>query len=276
MRFPFLILALCVFGCQSNDNTPIDPFHLPPFIITLVVSPSSVNTDTINIGPQRLPSDTLKITVSVTAQVSDPEGLANVKEVVVHVFKPASQDVIQTAQLLGTGVVPAAAGNETFSGLVSFVIARSDIGDFKLEVTAINKAEIASNSLSTSVAIFRLNDPPVLSDLLAPDTVSVSTSTVLLKLAVKATDPDGQSDIQKVIFNTFKPDGSPSSGNPFQMFDDGNVNGPSGDAVNGDGVFSLIVQLPPTTTKGNYRFEFQAVDRSGAPSNTIVHNVTVR
>jgi hypothetical protein len=277
MRIPLLLLALCVFGCQSNDNTPIDPFDLPPFVKSFAISPSSVNTDTMNIGPQRLPTDTLRITINATAQVSDPEGLSNVKEVTVRVFKPASQNLIWTAELSENGIpFSASAGDGTFSGVVSFLIVRSDIGDFKVEVTATDKADLASNSLSTSLAVVRLNKPPVLSDLVAPDSISVGTSVVLLKLSAIATDPDGQSDVQKVFFNSFRPDGSPATGNPFQMFDDGNVNGLSGDAVKGDGIYSLTVQLEPNTTKGNYRFEFQAADRSGAASNIIVHNLTVR
>jgi len=274
MRFPFLLLAVCVFGCQLNDNTPIDPFHLPPFVKTFTISPTSINTDTINVGSQRLPSDTLRITVSATAQASDPEGPANLKEVTVRIFKPASQNLIHTAQLSSSA--DASAGVTTFSGLVSFVIVRSDIGDFKLEATAINRADVTSNSLSATFSVFRLNKPPAISDLVAPDTVSLGASTVLLRLTVRATDPDGQGDIQRVYFNSFRPDGSPAAGNPFQMFDDGDVNGLSGDAIRGDGVYSLNVQLQPNATKGTYRFEFQAVDRSGVSSNTIAHNVTVR
>jgi hypothetical protein len=277
MRIALLLMPISILGCQSNDNSLVDPFDLPPFLTRLAVSPSSINTDTINVGPQRLPTDSLKITVTATAQVSDPEGIANVKEVIVRIFEPASQDLIQTAYLAVDGIPPVpATGEETFSGVVSFVIVRSDIGDFKVEATAIDKADLASNSLSTSLTVLRLNQPPVLSDLIAPDSVSVGTSVVLLRLSVRATDPDGQSDIQKVFFNSFKPDGSPASGNPFQMFDDWDVNGVSGDVLKGDGVYSLTIQLQPNTTKGNYRFEFQAVDRSGAPSNTIVHTVTVR
>ncbi len=276
MRFSLLLLTLCILGCQSDDNTPVDPFHLPPFVKSLTVSPLSINTDTINIGPQRLPTDSLRITVTATVQVSDPEGLSNVKEVTVRVFKPASQDLIRTAQLFDNGTPPDASSDDgTFSGVVQFAIIRSDIGDFKVEVTATNDAGLASNSLSASVSVLRLNKPPTISDLAAPDTLSVGASTVLLRLTVRATDPDGQGDIQKVFFNSFRPDGSAATGNPFQMFDDGNASG-SGDSVKGDGVYSLTIQLQPNATKGTYRFEFQAVDRSGASSNMIVHNVTVR
>ncbi len=161
MRFSLLLLTLRILGCQSGDNTPVDPFHLPPFVKSLTVSPLSINTDTINIGPQRLPTDSLRIAVKATVQVSDPEGLSNVNEVTVRVFKPASQDLIRTAQLFDNGTPPdASSGDGTFSGVVQFAIIRSDIGDFKVEVTATNNGDLASNSLSASVSVLRLNKPP--------------------------------------------------------------------------------------------------------------------
>jgi hypothetical protein len=276
-HFLLLVIPAFVLGCQSNENTPVDPFHVPPFVKSFTVSPTSINTDTINVGQQRLPTDTLKITVSATAQVSDPEGISNLKEVIVGVYKPASHSLVKTAPILDNGVAPdAIAGDGIFAGLVTFNIVRSDIGDFQVEVTALNKSNVTSNTLSSFVSVERLNRPPMLSDLVAPDSVSVSASIVLLQPTVRASDLDGQGDIQRVFFNSFKPDGSPSSGNPFQMFDDGNAGGTSGDQVSGDGIYSLVIQLPPGTPKGEYRFEFQAADRSGVLSNTIVHTITVR
>lgn len=277
MRYFFLLFLVAFIGCQIDDNAVVDPFHLPPYLSRLNVSPSLINTDTMNVGPQRLPTDQLTISVSASAQVSDPEGLTDVGDVTLSIFKPQSQVLARRAQLQDDGKPPdAAARDGIFSGLTSFVISRSEIGDFKVEVLASDKANLTSNSMSTSITVVRLNRAPVLSDLKAPDSVSVGTSTVLLKLSVRADDPDGQSDVQKIFFNSFKPDGTLSSGSPFQMLDDGDVNGQSGDVTKGDGIYSLVVQLPPGTTKGSYRFEFQATDRSGAASSVLIHTITVR
>ena len=65
------------------------------------------------------------------------------------------------------------------------------------------------------------------------------------------------------------------------MFDDGSgsvIFPPSltsGDAFKGDGVFTLTVQLPPSTTPGSYRFDFYARDVSGAVSGVLSHTVEV-
>jgi hypothetical protein len=59
------------------------------------------------------------------------------------------------------------------------------------------------------------------------------------------------------------------------MYDDGNLSGISGDDIAGDGIYSIIIQLPPNTQKGKYRFEFQAIDKSNASSNILTHYIYV-
>jgi hypothetical protein len=104
--------------------------------------------------------------------------------------------------------------------------------------------------------------------------VYVSDKDQFLQLNIKASDPDGQSDILKVFFNSFKPDGSPSIGNPFQLYDDGNEE-LNGDMIAGDGIYGLIIKLPANTTIGIYRFEFHAIDRSLDTSNVIIKNLVI-
>jgi len=120
------------------------------------------------------------------------------------------------------------------------------------------------------------NVPPIVKNVQAPDTLIVPLSdTLKISLSVEAIDADGQSDILSVFFNTFRPDGSPSANNPFLMFDDGNIVG-NGDLVKGDGIFSRIIILPPGTTKGKYRFDFQAIDKSNEISNVISHFMVLK
>lgn len=120
------------------------------------------------------------------------------------------------------------------------------------------------------------NVPPVISNLRAPESLTVPTSdTVKILLGIDVYDADGKDDIDKVFFNTYKPDGSPSSGNPFLMYDDGNLLA-HGDLIANDGTYSRIIILPPGTTKGIYRFDFQAMDKKGESSNIITHNIEVK
>lgn len=118
------------------------------------------------------------------------------------------------------------------------------------------------------------NVAPAVSNLAAPDTVTIDTVDVYIKVTLAVTDSNGYNDIEKVFFNSFlPPDGRPSSSNPILLFDDGT----NGDAVSRDGIFTRIVILPPLgVTRGIYRWEFQAKDRGKKTSNVIVHNLLVR
>lgn len=119
------------------------------------------------------------------------------------------------------------------------------------------------------------NVPPVISNLTAPDSVKIDTVKTLIILSVQAEDANGQNDIELVFFNSFiPPNGSPSSSNPFIMYDDGT----NGDKISGDGIYSLIVELPPppvVVVKGTYRWEFQAIDRGKKLSDKIIHNIVI-
>lgn len=120
------------------------------------------------------------------------------------------------------------------------------------------------------------NVPPVIKNVQAPDTLNVPViDTLKIALSVDVSDADGPADLSFVFFNTFRPDGSPSSSNPFQLFDDGNVIA-NGDLTKDDGTYSRIIILPPGTSKGKYRFDFQAFDKSDEPSNLISHFMVVK
>ena len=115
------------------------------------------------------------------------------------------------------------------------------------------------------------NIAPVISNLVVPDTAVVGVDTTIF-VSVDVHDDNGLNDIDVVFFNSFLPDNTPSSGNPFIMFDDGT----NGDLVPGDGTYSLIVQLPSSgVALGTYRWEFQARDRGGKSSNIIIHFLEV-
>lgn len=115
------------------------------------------------------------------------------------------------------------------------------------------------------------NKPPVISNLIAPDSVVVVAPRSLINLHIKVEDENGLLDIREVYFLVFGP-GS-TTGNKVSMFDDGQE--ANGDDSAGDGIFSRIIEVTPTNTKGEYRFEFEAVDRAGAVSNKIIHLLQV-
>lgn len=263
-----LIIAL-FYSCERENLNVVDiNFANPPIIKSAKIEPNEINLDTILVGEEKNPEDTLKIKFKATAIVHDKDGQDDISETFCYVINP-----LRGATLIQTKLNRI--NDSTFYGEPEFKIKRKESGIYQVRFFSIDKSNFTSNEFYLNFNLYRGNRPPIISDLNAPDTVILQTQTILIKITIKATDPDGDNDIKAVYFNSFKPDGSPSSGNPFRMYDDGNSSGISGDDKAGDGIYSIIIQLPPNTPKGTYRFEFQAIDRAGATSNTITHFLSV-
>jgi len=120
------------------------------------------------------------------------------------------------------------------------------------------------------------NLPPVLSQLNIPDSIERNISFVF---SVKASDPNGLSQIKKVYFQLYRPDGSQVLGannDPYiPMVDDGN-NEVYGDLFANDGIFSFKNSFASTAQTGTWTFRFRSQDFSNALSNEIVHQMVVK
>lgn len=118
------------------------------------------------------------------------------------------------------------------------------------------------------------NLAPVISDLIAPDTLVVQSPKSVFLVTLNVSDPNGYLDVESVYFVSTRPDGT-SSGNKIFLFDDGNLN-EHGDSTAFDGKYSRLLEITPSDKKGLYRFDFQARDRGFKVSNTISHYIFVK
>ncbi len=110
--------------------------------------------------------------------------------------------------------------------------------------------------------------PPVISNLIMPDTIQVLTTVVPFSIFLTVADPDGSDDIRSVYFP------SAGSGTPISLYDDGDLSN-HGDSTASDGVYSRALQLPPGTPEGIYRFHFRAIDLLDLVSNIITDSIVV-
>jgi hypothetical protein len=269
MKKSILVLLLSFISCQKEDTSMFDVvFSNQPIIKSATIEPKTINLDSILIGGEKKPEDTILVKFKATAIVYDIDGFNDIATVNLEVINPIKNLTLTRGDLQKIN-------DSTFTLQTSFNVQRKDDGNYYVKFSARDKSNLPSNEIYLSLKLYRGNRPPFISDLKAPDTVFVQDQTTLIKITIKATDPDGIEDIKTVQFNSFKPDGTPSSGNPFKMYDDGNLSGISGDDIAGDGIYSIIIQLPPNTQKGKYRFEFQAIDKSNASSNILTHYIYV-
>jgi hypothetical protein len=226
--------------------------------------------------------DSVDITSSreiISVMGFDPDGLSDIVKAVCDIYHPEAPQVPNASIILAdngeNGDV--ISGDGIFSAQLTADFAKKQPGLFSFRFQAFDQKGNASNSLVKVVALFDSNnEPPVISDLVAPDTLKLNpTQVVKFIVSVKAADPQGLENISRVYFNSYKPpDGEPSVSNPFYVNDSGNFS-QHGDQVAGDGIYSLRLEMPPSTITGDYRFVFEAVDRSNAISNQIEHIVTV-
>ncbi|RMF68851.1 MAG: hypothetical protein D6743_02815, partial [Calditrichaeota bacterium] len=243
----------------------------------------------VQAGQEDLPPEIVNVTVPetvaadssfdfvVTAEVTDPDGPQDVQRVIYQFFPPAHPTPTQEDTLVddGTGA-DAVAGDGVYTAVLSSNLIRT-ASDYFLRFQAEDRAGSKSAArIATIRGVFRLPQAPVLSNLVAPDTVQIDpTRVVQILLTVDVFDPQGLSDIDFVRFRSFLPNGQEAKDSPFELSDDGN-RAVSGDEVAGDGTYSIIVNLPPNgVTPGDFRFVFQAKDKSGLLSNTIEHIMTV-
>jgi hypothetical protein len=240
-----------------------------PTILSATINPNSINTDTVNVGSEKKPDDLLPLRFSAYTRVVAPAG-GQVVVVRAVLFRENSSFPIVSSELAdgGTGA-DSTKGDGVFSASVNFSIQRSEVGALQVEFTANSESGYQSNTFILPLLIIRGNHSPILSNLQAPDTLRLSSLPSSLLLTIRTSDQDGLADIRQVIFNSFLPDGRGASQNPFQMFD----NGTNGDITAGDGIYSLRITTP--TSPGQYRFEFQAADRSNAASAILIHTITV-
>jgi hypothetical protein len=203
---------------------------------------------------------------------SDPDGAGDVDSVWCDAYLPLSPVPFYRLALNDRGEDgDSTAGDGRFSTFQNLNLVFQSSGKYTFRFQAKDRKGLESRPVVVIATVIRENEPPMLSDLSAPDSLSRNKSEPI-RLTIRAEDPQGPGDIRRVYFNSFKPEGSASDGNPFLMYDDG---AHGGDPVAGDGEYSLTIQIKSNNMLGVYRFDFYAEDLVGFVSNVISHEIEV-
>ncbi len=262
----FVLLPILFWGCEKTYDTVINPSQN-----------NSIRVITIN------PIDTLNYTISdsVLTFAITFNSSEQIQSVYCNILTPAGVQLNSSAiNLYDDGNLTShgdsAQNDNTFSN--KFTMSNSYINGVYIVQYYVKDAFEATYYVSAQNFFFNNGNekfPPVISDLNIPDSVALGQTFVF---NVTASDSNGLNDIELVYFQLFRPDSSivdDGTGNTyFAMHDDGNTT-VWGDTTAGDGIYSYKNSFSPTAQLGNWRFEFQAIDRSTILSNKIIKNVKV-
>jgi len=282
MKYNYIIILLFLFifflnSCENIDNSNSVEEENYSIIELNDISNLKINNDTISISNSKNPEDSIKINISVKLLEyinnnsnihieSFKYSLLNTEKIedeIIGIFNSQKQ-YSQNKQVIN------------YEGTITFTTKRKNTGNYLLKLFGCNSDKRISNYILTNLILYRENHNPQIEKIYAPDTIIISEGIQKYKLIAKVFDYEGLIDIKKVFFNSYKPDGSASNGNPFIMYDDGDKNGISGDDIAGDGLYSLTIQITPQNPKGTYRFDFYAMDKSDSLSNVYSHFITVK
>ncbi len=261
-RFEIRVIATDAAGHTS------DPAQDSIYVIQGVPNGSPILSDAV--FPSQLTNESVR-SVYFEVTVFDPQGANDVESVWCDAYLPFAVVPFYKFYLNDRGE-----DGDSTGGDGRFAI-RDDLGqtfqstgEYTLRFQAKDRAGFKSRPITGIVSVIRTNEPPVLSNPGAPNQVSLD-EIVLIRITIQVSDPQGPGDIKRVYFNSFKPDGTASSGNPFLMFDDGT----QGDIDAGDGTYSLMIQITAQNALGVYRFDFYAEDLAGLISDVIHHEIEV-
>ncbi|MGQ9851866.1 MAG: hypothetical protein ACUVTG_00510 [Candidatus Oleimicrobiaceae bacterium] len=185
------------------------------------------------------------------------------------------------------------AGDGRFSLAVQASFAAGKMGAYQLVFVATDLGGAQSNEARALLYIG--NGPPVLAEVTVPDSIAKPVSgAVLVPITAAVRDPQSWEDIKRVGFTSRKPDSTlANAGQPIPMVDNGVPFDPLvvqayGDEAAGDGVytFTLVVYADQEAQRwdpqgnpiqlGWYTFTFQAEDRVGNTSATIIRRFKIR
>ncbi len=268
----FITLStVCVFlisSCTKEKEGVLDPSSRPPMLLTAIIEFATLNLDSDTIRVAQLPDGRYRISMGATSLAFDVDGKNDLRAVSYTVFGPSATNALESGTLSSISVQ-----NDTvqFAGTIVFTIQRSEAGQYTFEFQAQDRSNLRSIALRKSLRITRTNSIPRLSNLVAPDTIQRPTNGLrVLFFSVAVADSDGYGDIQEVFFKRI----APTSGGSITMFDTGDrLN--FGDEFPGDGIFSRLVVIDSTALLGTQEFLFQAKDRFGTFSDSLIHSITI-
>lgn len=238
------VLLMVLWACEDESTSVKDTFN--PSVKSLRLNERwNINSSDSSI---------------VEVAAADPQGNADLKNIAVQVLDQSSNIVFNDSLyddggLNGSGDI--IAGDGVFRNRYLPEDISSSPGTFTFNFVVEDIGGNDAGPLQQDV-IFAFNAAPDVSELQGPDTLRSGSQGVI---TIKASDPDGNSDIKNVELDLLK-NGLSVLGAPLFLADDGNTQ-INGDIIAGDGVYSFKLDSAFAAAKtGDYILQLSARDKS--------------
>lgn len=251
-RYAAAVLAAGLLALSACDQAPglLDDAGVPPELSEFSFSPHEF------IAPPGAGNTNVIVPLSLEVTVRDADN--DVEVVSFVVFGDTT---------IAEGMLASGSGGQ-YAGSSDVIVPAGEIGVYTVLVFAEDREGMLSNQVRGMMHVSAEGAPPVISMVVAPDTLRrpmPGEPSALLELIAVVSDPDGLSNIASVEFwNVARP------GTKIGMFDEGT----DGDAEAADGRYTRIVQINSSNEPGVTTLAFQARDRAGLLSD-IVEATTV-
>ncbi|MCF8412128.1 MAG: hypothetical protein K9G44_01845 [Melioribacteraceae bacterium] len=274
----------------------INSFRLLSFVFAIIllqscddVSDEIVNAESskFNVIEVNVPTSFIysanNNSIAVTAKIDNNSFVEKIEAYVYNELK--SNQIIDPVELKDDGSSTSgdnAKNDLTYSGIINF---NSEMvsSDYIIEIVIVYTqfGEQLSDIISQTKLDYSSgvqNVTPVISNLVIPSSVTFSSA---FKFSVKVEDQNGLTDIDKVWYELFRPNGTQVQNSQgitkFDLYDDGPSSASnSGDLVSNDGVYTSQLTFPSGQPTGEWRMEFFARDLSGEVSNKIEAKVNLQ
>ncbi|MFH1195316.1 MAG: hypothetical protein V1720_06365 [bacterium] len=250
----FLFSLLILFGCDSIPEGVIEPASVN-FRVEKITAPSSFQITELDSS------------FNISIQLSQSEDIIGVYFNIIETS--TSEDIYSANSMIDSG-------DNTFSSEITMSRLYA-VGNYSVEFFVKKDDDLQTTS---KVAVHQFyfdngqnNIAPVLSELVAPDTVIVQDPKSVILLSIQVSDENGARDVESVYFTTTRPNGT-SNNQQIDMFDNGNLE-QHGDSVAGDGRYSRLIEVTPANMKGAWKFNFQAKDKGKKLSTVISHTIQI-
>jgi hypothetical protein len=272
------IALVFISGCGNDNNAEIasSSDHLPPFDVSeMTLSPAAIDLDTLQFESNNQALVTLRARVRLSPPPASlpSSSTSSIPPYRIRFFLNAVDSDAPTPSIELTPTPQGLPPNNGAELIYTFTtrFSRAQVGayTFIAFTESVMSGRVGQTARQKVTILDSRASAPQLVGVNSPDTVRIPASgTLLIQITATATHRNGVGFIREVLATR-----TDNRSITFQLLDDGDRNGLSGDLIAGDGIFTATLQVPSTNLPAVRTFEYQAIDRNNTRSNVISRRI---